>query len=53
MLSALEFLIPPGLMESREDKKRLTWSTDAGLVALDMEIEGGLSVSADEEDEND
>jgi hypothetical protein len=52
MLSAREFLIPTDLLDPGRDKKRFTWLTDAGLVTLDMEIEGGLSALADEEDEN-
>jgi hypothetical protein len=53
ILIAREFLIPADLLDSNSDKKKLTWLTDAGLVILDMEVEGGLSALADEEDKDD
>jgi hypothetical protein len=39
-----EFLIPPLLLTENFDSQRYTWPNDAGLVTMDTESEGGLSV---------
>jgi hypothetical protein len=50
-LIAREYLVPHDLMSAADDRKKLTWDAEAGLVTLDTGSEGGLSVLA-EEDEN-
>ena len=48
LLVAREFLIPGELLSSEWDKKEITWLEDAGLVALDTEVDGGVGAAIDE-----
>ncbi len=42
-LIAREYLVPPDLMSAADDRKRLTWDAETGLVSLDTSSDGGLS----------
>jgi hypothetical protein len=50
-LIAREYLVPPDLMSVSEDRKKLTWEPETGLVTLDTGSEGGLSVLAEEDED--
>ena len=50
-LIAREYLVPPDLMSAADDRKRLTWDAETGLVSLDTSSDGGLSVLAEEDED--
>ena len=50
-LIAREYLVPPDLMNTADDRRKLTWDAETGLVTLDTGSEGGLSVLAEEDED--
>ena len=48
-LIAQEYLVPLDCLGTDMDKKKVTWSPNAGLVNMDIESDGGLSALAEDE----